>query len=201
MTSNRRERGSSCRKLSREYFVLRGLPFVGSDGGKSIGRPEKFSKIISKFRHNFHQKLTFPCPDRSKSIKPFSVPISKLTPQSAAQRISELKRFLYLRISGVSLVASCCDVGVTLTFTWLSLRDAPPELPAPKPNVRKLRCFCWKASECGCIKWVVGWGDFSLFEGEWWFWARGEGWKGADWGVFVKDLVGVERVELTAARY
>lgn len=49
-------------------------------------------------------------------------------------------------------MASCCDVGVTLTLTWLSRRDAPPdpEPPAPKPNVRKLRCFCWKASECGC---------------------------------------------------
>lgn len=37
-------------------------------------------------------------------------------PQRAAQRISLLNRFLYLRISGVSDVRSWL-VGVTLTFT------------------------------------------------------------------------------------
>lgn len=147
-------------------------------------------------------KLTFPWPDRSNNIKPFSVPMSKFTPHKAAHKISELNRFLYLRISGVSLVASCCDVGVTFTFTWLSRREAPPELPAPKPNVRKLRCFCWKASECGCNKWPA-WANLSLFEGELcWECAcdcvcgggRGLGWKG-------EVLVGVEFFELTAARY
>uniref|UniRef100_A0A1A9UL75 Uncharacterized protein n=1 Tax=Glossina austeni TaxID=7395 RepID=A0A1A9UL75_GLOAU len=75
-------------------------------------------------------------PERSNSIRPFSVPINKFTPQSAAHRISELKRFLYFRISGVSLEASC-DVGVTLTLTCDSRRDGP-EPPAPKPNVKKL---------------------------------------------------------------
>ncbi|KAI9587033.1 hypothetical protein GQX74_002880 [Glossina fuscipes] len=54
------------------------------------------------------------------------------TSLSAAHRISELKRFLYFRISGVSLEASC-DVGVTLTLTCDSRRDGP-EPPAPKPN-------------------------------------------------------------------
>lgn len=91
--------------------------------------------------------FTFPCPDRSKSISPFSVPISRFTPHNAAHKISELKRFLYFRISGVSLEASC-DVGVTLTLTWLSRLDGP-EPPAPKPKVRKLRCFCWRANACG----------------------------------------------------
>lgn len=146
-----------------------------------------------------HAKLTFPWPDRSNNIKPFSVPMSKLTPHKAAHKISELNRFLYLRISGVSLVASCCEVGVTLTFTWLSRRDAPPELPAPKPNVRKLRCFCWKASECGCNKWPA-WANLSLFEGViecvW-----GGGWEGEEeWGEMIV-FVGVEWFELTAARY
>lgn len=37
-----------------------------------------------------------------------------LVPQSAAHRISELKRFLYLRISGVSLCGLML-VGLTLT--------------------------------------------------------------------------------------
>lgn len=83
--------------------------------------------------------FTLPCPDRSSSISPFSVPISKFTPHKAAHRISELKRFLYLRISGVSLVMSC-DVGVTFTLTWLSRRDGS-EPPAPNPNVKKLLCF------------------------------------------------------------
>lgn len=145
--------------------------------------------------------LTFPCPDRSRSIKPFSVPMRRLTPHNAAQRISELNRFLYFRISGVSLVASCCDVGVTLTFTWLSRREAPPELPAPNPNVRKLRCFCCKASECGWIKWgeilLMLWTNLSLGE-EWW-------WKGDLWcGELWLDLVWGEEMEellLTAARY
>lgn len=59
-------------------------------------------------------------------------------PQRAAQRISELKRFLYLRISGVSEARSW-DVGVTLTLTWLSLREPPPAL---NPKVRNERCFC-----------------------------------------------------------
>lgn len=95
-----------------------------------------------KTTHSF----TFPWPDRSSSIKPFSVPINKLTPHNAAHKISELNRFLYLRISGVSLDASC-DVGVTLTLTWLSRRDGP-EPPAPNPNVRKLRCFCCRAYAC-----------------------------------------------------
>lgn len=72
-----------------------------------------------------------------------------MTPHNAAHKISELKRFLYLRISGVSLVASC-DVGVTFTLTWLSRRDGP-EPPAPNPNVKKLRCFCCNASALGCI--------------------------------------------------
>lgn len=90
---------------------------------------------------------TFPCPERSSSIRPFSVPINRLTPHNAAHSISELKRFLYLRISGVSLVASC-DVGVTLTFICDS-RRVGPEPPAPKPNVRKLRCFCCSAYACG----------------------------------------------------
>lgn len=91
--------------------------------------------------------LTFPWPERSKSMRPFSVPMSKLTPHNAAHRISELNRFLYLRISGVSLVISW-DVGVTFTLTWLSRRDGP-DPPALKPNVRKLRCFCCSANACG----------------------------------------------------
>lgn len=69
-------------------------------------------------------------------------------PQRAAHKISELNLFLYLRISGVSESMSC-DVGVTLTLTCDSLREAPPDPvvpppapPAPKPKVRKLRCFC-----------------------------------------------------------
>lgn len=74
------------------------------------------------------------------------------SPHKAAHKISELNLFLYLRISGVSGEPSC-PVGVTLTLTWLSRRDAfPPEPavpplpvePAPKPNVRNERCFCCK---------------------------------------------------------
>lgn len=94
-----------------------------------------------------HDVRTLPWPDRSKSISPFSVPINKFTPHRAAHRISELNRFLYFRISGVSLVMSW-DVGVTFTLTWLSRRDGP-EPPAPNPNVKKLRCFCCKAYACG----------------------------------------------------
>lgn len=75
------------------------------------------------------------------------MPMSKLTPQSAAHSISELKRFLYLRISGVSLAASC-EVGVTFTLT-VDSRRVGPEPPAPKPKVRKLRCFCCSAYACG----------------------------------------------------
>lgn len=135
-------------------------------------------------------------------MSPFSVPIKRLTPHNAAHKISELKRFLYFLISGVSLVASC-DVGVTFTFTWLSRRDGP-EPPAPNPNVRKLRCFCCNAygGGGGCktillfLK-LIEW--FGLFEAV----ERGEellfGWT-------MKDLEGVECTELLplpliAARY
>lgn len=153
--------------------------------------------------------LTFPCPDLSSNIKPFSVPIRRLTPHNAAHKISELNRFLYFRISGVSLVASC-DVGVTLTFTWLSRRDGP-EPPAPNPNVRKLRCFCWcNAKECG---WRLIWLLFLRFI-EWfglllWRGDELEWFETVEWGdellfVTMKDLEGVECTELfalTAARY
>lgn len=131
--------------------------------------------------NKFHKTIfaTFPCPDLSSSMSPFSVPISRLTPQRAAQRISELNLFLYLRISGVSLVASW-EVGVTLTFTWLSRRDGP-EPPAPKPKVRKLRCFCcrlkaWGGSNCN-VCWETYDGD------RWWFkWLRcGGGWGDKLW--------------------
>jgi hypothetical protein len=64
------------------------------------------------------------------------------SPQRAAQRISELNLFLYLRISGVSEPTSC-DVGVTFTLTCDS-RRVGPEPPAPNPNVRNERCFCWR---------------------------------------------------------
>lgn len=88
-------------------------------------------------------------------------------PHNAAQRISELNLFLYLRISGVSEDRSC-PVGVTLTLTWLSRREAfPPEPPvpplpvepAPNPNVRNERCFCCKGRNC-C------WDPTDEFEGE-----------------------------------
>lgn len=102
-------------------------------------------------------------------MSPFSVPISKLTPQSAAHRISELNLFLYLRISGVSLVASC-EVGVTLTLTWLSRRDGP-EPPAPKPNVRKLRCFCCRLKACGGSNCAGNWAG----DGVRWWWLRWDG--------------------------
>lgn len=108
---------------------------------------------------------TFPWPDRSNNIRPFSVPISKLTPHNAAHRISELKRFLYLRISGVSLVISW-DVGVTFTLTWLSRRDGP-DPPALNPNVRKLLCFCCRAYACGGKFCCCGW------------------WEGDDWLLFL----------------
>lgn len=71
-------------------------------------------------------------------------------PHSAAHSISELNRFLYFLISGVSAAASW-EVGVTLTLTWLSLRGdgegplPPVPPPAPNPNVRKERCLC-----CSC---------------------------------------------------
>lgn len=64
-------------------------------------------------------------------------PSAIYAPHNAAQRISLLKRFLYLRISGVSDAKSWL-VGVTLTFTWDSLLAGP----APNPKVRKERCFC-----------------------------------------------------------
>jgi hypothetical protein len=64
------------------------------------------------------------------------------SPQRAAQRISELNLFLYLRISGVSEPTSC-EVGVTFTLTCDS-RRVGPEPPAPNPNVRNERCFCWR---------------------------------------------------------
>ena len=53
-------------------------------------------------------------------MSPFSAPMSRLTPHSAAHRISELNRFLYLRISGVSCVRSWAPappipLGVTFT--------------------------------------------------------------------------------------
>lgn len=153
---------------------------------------------------------TFPCPDLSSNIKPFSVPISRFTPHNAAHKISELNRFLYFRISGVSLVASC-DVGVTLTLTWLSRRDGP-EPPAPNPNVRKLRCFCWcNAKECGWrLIWLllflrfIEWLGLLLWRGE-----EPEWFETVEWGeellfVTMKDLEGVECAELfplTAARY
>lgn len=123
---------------------------------------KKMSKIFPKIR------LTFPCPDLSSNINPFSVPISRLTPQRAAQSISELNRFLYLRISGVSLAASC-DVGVTFTFTSRSLdsRRDGPEPPAPNPNVKKLLCFCCRAIAFGGNKWCIG--DWCLL-GELWWW-------------------------------
>ena len=41
--------------------------------------------------------------------------MSRFTPQRAAQSISELNRFLYFRISGVSEVISWPPVGATLT--------------------------------------------------------------------------------------
>lgn len=65
------------------------------------------------------------------------------SPHKAAHRISLLNLFLYFLISGVSEDRSC-DVGVTFTLTWDSLLDWAE--PAPKPKVRKERCFCCKAS-------------------------------------------------------
>lgn len=172
---------------------------------------------------------TFPWPDRSSSIRPFSVPISKLTPHNAAHKISELKRFLYFLISGVSLVISW-DVGVTLTLTWLSRRDGP-EPPAPNPNVRKLRCFCCNAYACGgkicCVEddrlllihfnWLtVDDGDafrlfkcaVILFKNELFAKCFGDddNWldnivEFGDAELSINDLEGVEWTELIAARY
>ena len=82
--------------------------------------------------------------------------MSKLTPHKAAHKISELKRFLYLRISGVSDVISCtAGVGATLTEgTCVDSRllgsPAPPAggLVAPasaeKPN--DMNGFCLASS-------------------------------------------------------
>lgn len=131
---------------------------------------------------------TLPWPERSRSMSPFSVPISRLTPHRAAHRISELNRFLYFRISGVSLVASWV-VGVTLTLIWLSRRDGP-DPPAPNPKVKKLLCFC--CSAYACIG-KVGW---------WW---EGEvntslaGIEEPDGNT--KDFEGVDWADDTAARY
>lgn len=147
MTDSTHELDSSFLIWWREYFVLPTLPSAGSGVSKSIDKPAmegntQMSELALNDCTSFVVR-TLPWPDRSKSISPFSVPISKFTPHKAAHRISELNRFLYLRISGVSLVMSC-DVGVTFTLTWLSRRDGP-DPPAPNPNVRKLRCFCCKA--------------------------------------------------------
>lgn len=108
----------------------------------------------------------------------------KYSPQSAAHRISELNLFLYLRISGVSEDRSC-PVGVTLTFTWLSRREALPEPPvplpvdpAPKPNVRNDRCFCCKGRNC-C------WEPTEELDGECW---RG-------WGEAAPDMNDLEGVD------
>ncbi len=73
-------------------------------------------------------------------MSPFSVPMSRLTPQRAAQRISLLKRFLYLRISGVSCARSC-EVGVTFTEGRCGDEPggapplAPPRLGEPPPRL------------------------------------------------------------------
>lgn len=150
MTNSRHEHDSSFLIWWREYFVLPTLPSAGIGVSKSIDTPatNRTHQIFVPWSESvFVYALTLPWPDRSNSISPFSVPISKLTPHRAAHRISELNRFLYFRISGVSLVMSC-DVGVTFTLTWLSRRDGP-EPPAPNPNVKKLRCFCCKAYACG----------------------------------------------------
>lgn len=64
-----------------------------------------------------------PCPLLSSSIRPASVPMSRLTPHSAAHRMSDVKRFLYLRISGDS-------DSFDFMFTVTSERAPPPaELP------------------------------------------------------------------------
>lgn len=99
-------------------------------------------------------------------------------PHKAAHKISELNLFLYLRISGVSDDTSC-PVGVTLTLTWLSRREAfppeppvPPPLPvepAPNPKVRNERCFCcngrnwcWEPTDELDGECCNGWGDAAL---------------------------------------
>lgn len=64
-------------------------------------------------------------------MRPFSVPMRRLTPHNAAHKISELNLFLYFRISGVSDVMSCV-VGVTLTFGPC---DSRRMLPATMPGV------------------------------------------------------------------
>lgn len=156
--------------------------------------------------------VTFPCPDLSSNIKPFSVPMRRFTPHNAAHKISELNLFLYFRISGVSLVASC-DVGVTLTLTWLSRRDGP-EPPAPNPKVRKLRCFCWcKANECGWrLIWLlillflrlIEWLGLLLKRGDDPEWLETVEWGEELLFPITKDFEGVECTELfalTAARY
>lgn len=98
----------------------------------------------------------------TKNIKIITDYNKFIWPQRAAHNISELNLFLYLRISGVSEPISWL-VGVTLTLTWLSLRDGPPDPapPAPNPNVKKLRCFCCKGRNWfwGSICWWDCCGD------------------------------------------
>ena len=89
---------------------------------------KKFAKENKKFslcRDLDISWYTLPCPLRSRSIRPFSVPMRRLTPHRAAHKISELNLFLYFRISGVSVVRSW-EVGVTLT-----LGTVEPPTPAP----------------------------------------------------------------------
>lgn len=212
MISSRPGHDSFFQILWLKYFVLQALPFAGTYVLILIDRPIKSEVEYFQMLTVFYLFFTFPWPDLSNSIRPFSVPIKRFTPHSAAHRISELKRFLYFRISGVSLAASC-DVGVTFTFTWLSRLDGP-DPPAPKPNVKKLRCFCCRAYACGgnsgeddalwlvlllliIILWVCEQID--------WF---GELWRDGEFEAVecgdefdTNDFTGVEWVELIAARY
>lgn len=153
-TSNRHAHDSFCPIWLPICFDPLAPPFAGNGDAKSTDRPVEDDglgrmqwKNAVKWECKWWSILTLPCPERSRSMSPFSVPIRRLTPHSAAQSISELKRFLYLRISGVSLDASW-DVGVTFTLT-VDSRRVGPEPPAPNPKVRKLRCFCCSAYACG----------------------------------------------------
>ena len=55
------------------------------------------SMSSQSYRQN---SLPFPCPERSRSMSPLSVPTNRLTPHRAPHRISPLNFLLYLRISG-----------------------------------------------------------------------------------------------------
>lgn len=91
----------------------------------------------------------------------------KPLPHNAAHRMSDPKRFLYFRISGVSPALSVVCDGVTLTLICDPRRDCddsdvsvPVPPPAPKPNAEK--DLWWRMEGCWLTAWRYCWGWWDM---------------------------------------